>query len=264
MTNKPPARRMDDIDNDTLTYAEVKAIASGNPKIKEKMDLDLEIARLQLLKNQHRTQQYRLQNAVSHDLPFQIKTAENLLYKLETDREVYAVHANKEFSISLGGQTFTEKAAAGDGLKELAKKSGVPDQIIPIGQYRGFELGMKFDTFDKKHFVMIKGALDYPVEMGESSIGLIQRMDNVLNSFEEKIRNTEGNIRQCQKELADAMAEKEKPFPYEKDLVDKLAQVAALNIELSLDKPNKLVVLDEEELEEETAEPKHKAVVLER
>jgi N12 class adenine-specific DNA methylase len=264
MTNKPPARRMDDIDNDTLTYAEVKAIASGNPKIKEKMDLDLEIARLQLLKNQHGTQQYRLQNAVNHDLPFQIKSAENLLCKLNTDKATYAGHENKEFSISLVGQTFTEKAAAGDGLKELAKKSNVPDRIVPVGQYRGFELGMKFDTFDKKHFVVIKGALDHTVEMGESSAGLIQRMDNALNSLDEKICNTEEKIRQCQKELADAVAEKEKPFLYEKELKDKLEQVAAINIELSLDKPDKPVVLDEKELKEKVTEPRQKEAGWER
>ncbi len=258
MTNKPPARRMDDIDNDTLTYAEVKAIASGNPKIKEKMDLDLEIVRLQLLKNQHRTQQYRLQNAVSHDLPFQIKNAENLLRRLNTDKVAYASRENKEFSISLGGQTFVEKAEAGDCLKELAKKSSVPDRIVPVGQYCGFELGMKFDTFDKKHFVVIKGALEYTVEMGESSAGLIQRIDNALNSLEEKIRNTEGQIRQCKKELTDAVAEKEKPFAYEKELTEKLEQVAAINIELSLDKPDKPVVLDEEELKEEVMEPRQK------
>jgi hypothetical protein len=134
----------------------------------------------------------------------------------------------------------------------------VSDRIVPVGQYCGFELGMKFDTFDKKHFVVIKGALDYTVEMGESSAGLIQRMDNALNSLEEKIRNTEGQIRQCQKELADAVAEKEKPFPYEKELTDKLEQVAAINIELSLDKPDKPVVLDEEELKGEVMEPRQK------
>jgi N12 class adenine-specific DNA methylase len=264
MTNKPPARRMDDIDNDTLTYAEVKAIASGNPKIKEKMDLDLEIARLQLLKNQHRTQQYRLQNAISHDLPFQIKSGEELLRKLHMDRTAYADHENKEFSISLGGQTFTEKAAAGDALKLIAKESSVADRTVPIGQYRGFELGMKFDTFDKKHFVVIKGALEYPIEMGESSIGLIQRLDNSLDSLDEKIRSAEERISQCKKELADAMAEKEKPFPYEKELADKLVRVAALNIELSLDKPDAPVALDEEELTEEAVQPRQREAGLER
>ncbi len=249
MTNKPPARRMDDIDQDTLSYAEVKAIASGNPKIKDKMNLDLEIVRLQMLKNQHRTQQYRLEEAIRYSLPQQIKNENDVLRKLKDDRTAYAPHKVQPFSMTLQGITFSDKdkAAAGDGLRELAKQVTDPDRTIKAGTYCGFDVGMRFDAFHKKHYTVLQGALAYPVEMGESGTGLIQRLDNALHGLDERIEQAQERIQQYTREAQDAVVEKAKPFPYEQELTGKLEQVAALNIELSLDKPDKPVVLQEED-----------------
>ncbi len=257
MTNKPPARRMDDIDQDTLSYAEVKAIASGNPKIKDKMNLDLEIVRLQMLKNQHRTQQYRLEEAIRYSLPQQIKNENDVLRKLKDDRTAYAPHKVQPFSMTLQGITFgdKDKAAAGDGLRELAKQVTDPDRTIKAGTYCGFDVGMRFDAFHKKHYTVLQGALAYPVEMGESGIGLIQRLDNALHGLDERIEQAQERIQQYTREVEDAVVEKAKPFPYEQELTGKLEQVAALNIELSLDKPDKPVVLQEED-EIPEAEPR--------
>jgi N12 class adenine-specific DNA methylase len=252
MTNKPPARRMDDVDSATLSYAEVKAIASGNPKIKEKMELDTSIAKLQVLRSQHRSQQYRLQNAIKFEIPGNIKYEGDNLGKLRADRQSCAANTGKVFCILVGGMKLTEKAAAGDALKSMAKQITEPDKIFAIGEYSGFPVGIRYDTFYKKHYIVIRGKLDHSIEMSDSSIGLIQRLDNLLHGLDDRIQRTEQKIEKYKKDLSDAIAEKDKPFPFESELSEKLERVTALNIELSMDKPDE-PVFDEGQSKEQSS-----------
>ena len=251
MTSKSPVRSAEDIDETALSYAEIKALCSGNPEIKEKMDLDVAVAKLKLLKANHLSQKYALEDKIIKDFPRLISAYEQRIegYKADMDRLKENTHPNEDgFSpMVIEGITYTEKKAAGSAILEACHNMASPD-AIPLGQYRGFELELFFETFSKEYRLTMKGALSHTVSLGTDIFGNIQRMDNVLGSFEDQMHNAEAQLDNVRVQLANAKHDVELPFPQEEELRKKQARLDELNISLNMDKrENEIIDGDREE-----------------
>ncbi|MDL2237885.1 helicase C-terminal domain-containing protein, partial [Christensenellaceae bacterium OttesenSCG-928-K19] len=234
MTNKPPSRRMDDIDDSTLNYAEVKALASGNPKIKLKMELDMDIARLQLLKNKHQTQQYRLQDMSSHSLPRSIRNEQEKIERYTEDMQ--KAQSVEEFSMSLLGQAYTDKEQAGKALLNIMKSGAAADEPLKCGKYKHFDLVLEYSAFRKEdpYQLTLVGSKSYTIDLSKSDTGNITRLLNVEKGIDRLIENSRESIVDYEKQIEMAQQELGKAFPQEQELKDKLQEVARLNIELDL------------------------------
>ena len=251
MTSKSPVRSAEDIDETALSYAEIKALCSGNPQIKEKMDLDVAVAKLKLLKANHLSQKYALEDKIIKYFPQQITSYEQRIegYKTDMDRLKENTHPNDDgFSpMVIEGQVFTEKKAAGSAILEACHNMTSPDPI-PLGQYRGFEMELFFETFSKEYRLTMKGALSHTVSLGTDIFGNIQRMDNVLAGFEEMMHNAEAQLANVHVQLENAKHDVDLPFPQEDELKTKMARLDELNITLNMDRPeNEIVDSDREE-----------------
>ena len=251
MTSKSPVRSAEDIDETALSYAEIKALCSGNPKIKEKMDLDVAVAKLKLLKANHFSQIYSLESDITHRYPKQIT---EYTEKLEGYKEDIAcrdanTHKNEDgFSpMTVEGATFTEKKAAGSAILEACKAMTSPD-AVPLGQYRGFAMELFFDTFSKEYRVTLSHSLQHVISLGMDVFGNIQRIDNVLDSLEGRMGEAERSLERVKEQLETAKVEAKRPFPQEDELKTKQARLDQLNIELNMDKrENELVDSDRDE-----------------
>jgi len=234
MTNKPPSRRMDDIDDSTLNYAEVKALASGNPKIKLKMELDMDIARLQLLKNKHQTQQYRLQDMSAHSLPRSIRNEQEKIERYTEDMQ--KAQGVEEFSMSLLGQVYTDKEQAGKALLDIMKSGTAADEPLKCGKYKHFDLVLEYSAFRKEdpYQLTLVGSKSYTIDLSKSDTGNISRILNVEKGIDRLIENSRESIVDYEKQIEMAQQELGKAFPQEQELKDKLQEVARLNIELDL------------------------------
>lgn len=263
MTSKAPARSAEDIDETALSYAEVKALCTGNPYIKEKMDLDIAVQRLKMLKASHLSQRYALEDKIAKAFPDQIAALEQKISGYKSDielREAQTMPNEDGFSsMEVEGTVYIEKKAAGSALLAAAHNMTSPD-AIPIGMYRGFAMILSFDTFAKEYRLNLKGQLSHPISLGIDLFGNIQRIDNMLAGLESDLQQCEAQLDNARVQLSNAKAAVDKPFPQEDELKTKLARLDELNILLNLDKRENEIV----DCEPDESEPKEKKRDMER
>ena len=253
MTSKSPVRSAEDIDETALSYAEIKALCAGDPHIKEKMDLDIDVSRLKLLKANHLSQRYALEDQILKEFPQRIRSLEQRIegYQADIDQRKRNTERNEDgFSpMFMPGGTVREKKAAGDAILGLCKSMTSPNPI-PIGQYRGFDMELSFDTFSREYKITLIHHLRHTVTLGTDILGNIQRLDNTLSAFEERMAACAEQLENTRVQLGNAKAEVQKPFPQEEELVAKTARLNELNALLNLDKTENEIV-DGERGEEE-------------
>ena len=263
MTSKAPTRSAEDIDETALSYAEVKALCTGNPYIKEKMDLDIGVQRLKMLKASHLSQRYALEDKIAKVFPDQIAALEQKISGYRSDierRETQTLPNEDGFSpMEVEETTYIEKKAAGSALLAAAHNMTSPD-AIPIGTYRGFAMILSFDTFAKEYRLNLKGQLSHTVPLGADLFGNIQRIDNMLAGLESDLQQCEAQLDNAQVQLTNAKTAVVKPFPQEDELKTKLARLDELNILLNLDKRENEIV----DSEPDEGEPKEKKREMER
>ena len=257
MTSKSPVRSAEDVDEQALSYAEIKALCTGNPYIKEKMDLDIDVSRLKLLKANHLSQHYALEDRILKEIPQRMAALEQRIagYKADIVRAQEDTHPNEDgFSpMIIKGETFTEKKAAGSEILALCKTMTNPEPIT-IGSYRGFEMELSFDTFSKEYRITLIGELRHTTSLGTDIFGNIQRLDNLISAFPEKQEACENQLENEKVQLENAKIELDKPFVHEKELKTKSARLAELNSLLDMDKKDNEIV-DGEREESDKDEP---------
>lgn len=261
MTSKSPVRSAEDVDEQALSYAEIKALATGNPHIKEKMDLDVQVSKLKLLKQNHLSQRYALEDKVIKFYPAEIKKYENMIEGYKADIQTaqsQSILSEDGFSaMTIQGETFTDKKAAGTALLEECKAMTSPDPKR-IGDYRGFYMELSFDTFEKQYKVTLVGMMRYPITLGTDIHGNITRLDNAISSMLDKPKAAEALLENTKTQFANAKEQIEKPFPQEEELRTKSARLDELNILLNMDhKENEIA---DGEISDEVPEKKAKSI----
>ena len=257
MTSKSPVRSCDDVDEQALSYAEIKALCAGNPLIKEKMDLDVQVAKLKVLKADHQSQKFRLEDKLLTKFPADIQEANAYLARVKADAEVAAAHPQEKegfCGIIIKGVTYDEKKTAGERLLLACSELPNSEEKV-IGSYRGFELSLRFDTYHSEYQALLKGQRKYPVALGKDPLGCIIRLDNSLNNFPERITSAENELATLKQQQEAAQIEVEKPFPQEEELAEKSARLAELNAQLDMDEKGHEPEQDEEEQEDEPRRP---------
>ena len=251
MTSKSPARSCEDVDETALSYAEVKALATGNPYIKEKMDLEVQVSRLKLVKANFLSQRYALEDRILKQMPYEIRATEERIVGYKADIELFRQHASDEFpGMTIQGITYPEKKDAGAAILAACKAKTKPAPE-PIGFYRGFELRLEYDVLAKQFRLNIKGKLSHFIDLGTDANGNIQRIENAFGSFEERLHANEQSLITQREQLETAKAEAAKPFPQEDELKTKSARLAELDAMLNMDKRNDGPVLDSEPEQED-------------
>ena len=237
MTSKSPVRACDDIDEATLSYAEVKALCAGDPRIKEKMDLDVEVAKLKLLKSNHQSQQFRMQDDIMKHYPEKIEHYKHVIAGLETDKQMVESrpHPTDGFAgMDVKGDFLIDKDNAGAAILEACKDAkGL--EPVPIGSYRGFAMSITVEDFGRQYVLTLKGELSHRVELGKDARGNLIRIDNVLNQIPARIQAAQAQLENVQNQLETAKAEVNKPFTQEEELRTKSARLNELNAELNID-----------------------------
>ena len=257
MTSKSPVRSCEDVDEQALSYAEIKALCAGNPLIKEKMDLDVQVARLKVLKADHQSQKFRLQDKLLTKFPADIQEANAHIAGLKADAQLAAAHpqGKEEFcGMVIKGVTYDEKKTAGERLVLACSELPNAEEKV-IGSYRGFELSLRFDAFRTEYQALLKGQRKYTVPLGNDPLGNIIRLDNSLNNFPERITAAENELTTLHQQQAAAQIEVEKPFPQEEELAEKSARLAELNAQLDVDEKSHEPEQDEEEQEDAPRRP---------
>ena len=237
MTSKSPVRSCEDVDEQALSYAEIKALCAGNPLIKEKMDLDVQVAKLKVLKADHQSQKFRLQDKLLTKFPADIQETNAYIAGVKADAQLAAAHpqGKEEFcGMVIKGVAYDEKKTAGERLVLACSELPNAEEKV-IGSYRGFELSLRFDTFRSEYQAILKGQRRYPVALGTDPLGNIIRLDNSLNNFPERINSAENELATLHQQQAAAQIEVEKPFPQEEELAEKSARLAELNAQLDVD-----------------------------
>ena len=237
MTSKSPVRSCEDIDEAALSYAEIKALCAGDERIREKMDLDVDVARLRLMKANHQSQQYRLEDNILRHFPAQIEENKGFLSGFETDMKTLEAHPHPKdgfAGMEVKGDFLTDKDNAGAAILEAFKDAkGV--EPVPIGSYRGFSMSLTVENFGKDFILTLKGRMSHRVELGKDARGNLVRIDNALAQMPERYKTVQGRLENVQAQLATAKAELGKPFPQEAELKEKSARLAELNAELNID-----------------------------
>ena len=257
MTSKSPVRSCDDVDEQALSYAEIKALCAGNPLIKEKMDLDVQVAKLKVLKADHQSQKFRLEDKLLTKFPADIQETTAYIAGLKSDAELAAVHPQEKegfCGINIKGVAYDEKKTAGERLLLACSELPNSEEKV-IGSYRGFELSLRFDTYHSEYQALLKGQRKYPVALGKDPLGCIIRLDNSLNNFPERVTSAENELNNLKQQQAAAQIEVEKPFPQEEELAEKSARLAELNAQLDVDEKNHEPEQDEEEQVDEPRRP---------
>ena len=257
MTSKSPVRSCEDVDEQALSYAEIKALCAGNPLIKEKMDLDVQVAKLKVLKADHQSQKFRLQDKLLTKFPADIRETNAYIAGVKADAQLAAAHpqGKEEFcGMTIRGVTYDEKKTAGERLVLACSELPNAEEKV-IGSYRGFELSLRFDTFRSEYQALLKGQRKYTVPLGTDPLGNIIRLDNSLNNFPERITSAENELATLHQQQAAAQIEVEKPFPQEEELAEKSARLAELNAQLDVDEKNHEPEQDEEEQEDAPRRP---------
>ena len=258
MTSKSPVRSCEDIDEAALSYAEVKALATGNPYIKEKMDLDIQVSKLKLLKANHTSQRYRLEDNIAKHYPMQITALKERLEGYRADIQTYAAHkpVDKDaFSMKIGNRTYTDKKEAGAALIDMCRSAKQPNMAVTIGEYQGFKMSVSFDSFFSKFTISLKGSLSYEVEIGADPLGNLQRLSNALEGMTGKMADVEQKLSNVEHQLETAKVEVTKPFVQEQELAEKLERLAELNTLLNMDeKGDNALDMGDDEPEDENGE----------
>ena len=257
MTSKSPVRSCEDVDEQALSYAEIKALCAGNPLIKEKMDLDVQVAKLKVLKADHQSQKFRLQDKLLTKFPADIQETNAHIAGLKADAQLAAAHpqGKEEFcGMTIKGGAYDEKKTAGERLVLACSELPNAEEKV-IGSYRGFELSLRFDTYRSEYQAILKGQRRYPVALGTDPLGNIIRLDNSLNNFPERINSAENELATLHQQQAAAQIEVEKPFPQEEELTEKSARLAELNAQLDVDEKSHEPEQDEEEQENVSRRP---------
>ena len=257
MTSKSPVRSCEDVDEQALSYAEIKALCAGNPLIKEKMDLDVQVAKLKVLKADHQSQKFRLQDKLLTKFPADIRETNAYIAGVKADAQLAAAHPQVQegfCGMTIKGVTYDEKKTAGERLVLACSELPNAEEKV-IGSYRGFELSLRFDTFRTEYQALLKGQRKYTVPLGTDPLGNIIRLDNSLNNFPERINAAENELDTLHQQQAAAQIEVEKPFPQEEELAEKSARLAELNAQLDVDEKSHEPEQDEEEQENVSRRP---------
>ena len=257
MTSKSPVRSCDDVDEQALSYAEIKALCAGNPLIKEKMDLDVQVAKLKVLKADHQSQKFRLQDKLLTKFPADIQETNAYIAGLKADAQLADAYpqGKEEFcGMTIKGVAYDEKKTAGERLVLACSELPNAEEKV-IGSYRGFELSLRFDTYRSEYQAILKGQRRYPVALGTDPLGNIIRLDNSLNNFPERITAAENELDTLHQQQAAAQIEVKKPFPQEEELTEKSARLAELNAQLDVDEKSHEPKQDEEEQEDSPRRP---------
>ena len=253
MTSKAPVRSCEDVDEAALSYAEVKALATGNPAVKEKMALDVDVAKLKLLKANHMNNQYRLEDDIARNFPQQIAKLIEIIDSYKADIAHFSEHKitdPEQFSMEISGKVFTEKKEAGMALLAVCKDIKSVDAAMDIGSYQGFNMRIQFDSWSKEFILSVKHESVAKVRLGADALGNITRINNLLESYPEKLAEAEQRLKTVQEQLANAKEEVGKPFPKEEELNQKLERLSELNALLNMD--------EREDTETEQSESKEK------
>ena len=284
MTSKSPVRACEDVDDTALSYAEIKALATGNPYIKEKMDLDVQVSKLKLLKTNHTSQIYRLESDIAKNFPVQISALKERIAGMQVDSQVVKsvdLQDNDTFAMTVGNVLYEDKKEAGEAL--IAACAGLKTVSTggKVGEYHGFTLSASYNMFSNAFELTIKGKCSYKLEIGKDPIGNMQRIHNTLSSIDRKLTESKQKLETVQQQLATAQEEVKKPFPKETELNEKMERLSELNALLNMDeKGNETIMADEDigregsstdsrdAIEEkelpETADRIHKPSILER
>ena len=257
MTSKSPVRSCEDVDEQALSYAEIKALCAGNPLIKEKMDLDVQVAKLKVLKADHQSQKFRLQDKLLTKFPADIRETNTYIAGVKADAQLAAAHPQVQegfCGMTIKGVTYDEKKTAGERLVLACSELPNTEEKV-IGSYRGFELSLRFDTLRSEYQALLKGQRKYTVPLGTDPLGNIIRLDNSLNNFPERINSAENELATLHQQQAAAQIEVEKPFPQEEELAEKSARLAELNAQLDVDEKSHEPEQDEEEQEDAPRRP---------
>ena len=258
MTSKTPVRFAEDIDETALSYAEIKALAAGNPDIIEKTELDTQVAKLKLLKQNYLSEKYELEDKVIKYYPNEIKRLENRIEDMKEDIEVFNNNNTPDNSfdkMNIKGTDFTERKEAGEKIIEICKSMTNPEPL-EIGEYKGFKIILSFDTMDGKFYASMKNNLSYKTELGSDPSGNITRIDNVLNGIETRLSSVENNLEDTKKNYESAKKEIEKPFPQEEELKTKSKRLDELNIKLNLNNKDKEIIDDGNDISDDSQECK--------
>ena len=279
MTSKSPVRACEDVDDTALSYAEIKALATGNEYIKEKMDLDVQVSKLKLLKANHTSQIYRLESDIAKRYPVQIAALKEKIAGMRVDADVVKgidLQDNDHFAMTVGGKLYTDKKEAGVALISAASGLRSVKSAGQIGEYYGFALSSEYNFLSNTYTMTIKGKCSYKIEFGRDTLGNIQRIHNALSAIEKKLADTEQNLETVQQQLKTAQEEVQKPFPKEAELGEKMERLAELNAMLNMDeKGGENLLADEgigenpevnvpEERQDRIADSVHKTSILER
>ena len=249
MTSKSPVRSCEDVDEAALTYAEVKALATGNPYIKEKMDLDIQVSRLKLMKANHTSQIYRLEDNIAKNYPKQIEILQERIRGFQTDMETVRKNlpADKDnFSMKVGNRIFTDKKEAGTAILAMCQEMDSLQQTVEIGEYAGMRMKVTFDSFNRKFVMSLKGELSHNFELGSDAFGNITRLHNVLDGMAGELSEAETKLNNVTHQLETAKMEVQKPFPAEEELKEKMERLAELDALLNMDEKGETPVLENE------------------
>ena len=255
MTSKSPVRSCEDVDEAALSYAEVKALATGNPYIKEKMDLDIQVSKLKLMKANHTSQKYRLEDNITQHYPHQIAIFKERIEGFTADMNKYAKNKpedKEQFFMQVGGKSYTDKKEAGTAIIAMCKEIKGINASADVGEYLGFKLNVTFDSFNNKFVMNVKGAMSHPMEVGSDPLGNITRINNVLEAMPAQLEEAQTKLSNVEHQLETAKAEVDKPFPQEAELSEKLERLAELNALLNMDeKGDDAIGMDDEATEPE-------------
>ena len=274
MTSKSPMRSCDDIDEQALSYAEIKALCAGDPRIREKMDLDVQIAKLKVLRGDFQNQKYRLEDKLLKTFPEEIQKQKTRITALQQDSQIAAAHPQDKENfcgMTIKGMVYDDKKAAGERLL-LARQEMPNADMMLLGTYRGFELNIRFDRFKNEHQAVLRAELSYPVSLGDDARGNITRLDNAIDNFTDRIADAENALQNLEQQKQAAEVEVAKPFAQEEELAEKSARLAELNALLNIDRssaqdspekteeapttrPSVLAALEEKSNQQESVKP---------
>ena len=264
MTSKSPVRSCEDVDEAALSYAEVKALATGNPYIKEKMDLDIQVSKLKLMKANHTSQKYRLEYNITQHYPHQIAIFKERIEGFTADMGKYAKNKpedKEQFFMQVGGKSYTDKKEAGTAIIAMCKEIKGINASADVGEYLGFKLNVTFDSFNNKFVMNVKGVMSHPMEVGSDPLGNITRINNVLEAMPTQLEEAQTKLANVEHQLETAKAEVDKPFPQEAELSEKLERLAELNALLNMDeKGDDAIGMDDEATEPEIPQEDVKTV----
>ena len=270
MTSKSPVRACEDVDEAVLNYAEIKALCTGNPHIREKMDLDIQVSKLKLLKANHTAQKYRLETDIARTYPQQIAAVKERIAGLTADQKTYAAFNHpkeseneskkEDFEMIVGGTSYTDKKEAGTALLEACSALRKVSASGKAAEYRGFSIEAGFDSFSQKFILTVRGRCSYPIETGKDPYGIIQRINNVLGSIDSQLEGAQRKLETLQDQLETAREQVEKPFEKEAELAEKLERLAELNALLNLDEHGSMDAVGIDEVTEENVEEEREMI----